>query len=250
VRPLQKKHIIVTGGSRGLGAAIIEGLLASGYRVSTCSRSKSSFIEKIEQDERHRSDFFWQASTVGDEDQADSFVRACIEWAGDSCLYGLINNAGIAMAGILATFPNVETEKILRVNLLGSIQMARLVSQYLVRFNKGGRIINISSIIGSRGYNGLSVYSASKAGLDGFSRALAREVGRRQITVNSIAPGYIRTDMSSTLNAGQLAQIVNRTPLGRLGIESDVVGLVNFLLSDNAAFITGQTIHVDGGISC
>jgi 3-oxoacyl-[acyl-carrier protein] reductase len=250
VDPLQKKHIIVTGGSRGLGAAIVKGLLASGYRVSTCSRSRSPFIEKIEQDKRYRNDFFWQECMVGDEGQADSFVRACIAWASDACLYGLINNAGIAMAGVLATFPNVETEKILRVNLLGSIQMARLVSQYLLRFNTGGRIINISSIIGSRGYNGLSVYSASKAGLDGFSRALAREVGRRQITVNSIAPGYIRTEMSSTLNTGQLAQIVNRTPLGRLGVESDVVGLVKFLLSDDAAFITGQTIHLDGGISC
>ena len=164
MHPLPKKHIIVTGGSRGLGAAIVQGLLAAGYRVSTCSRSKSAFIEQIEQDERYHSDFFWQACMVGDEGQVDAFVRTCIAWASDACLYGLINNAGIAMAGVLATFPNVETEKILRVNLLGSIQMARLVSQYLLRCNKGGRIINISSIIGSRGYNGLSVYSALRRG--------------------------------------------------------------------------------------
>jgi 3-oxoacyl-[acyl-carrier protein] reductase len=143
----------------------------------------------------------------------------------------------------------METEKILRVNLLGSIQMARAVSRHLLRLNQGGRIINISSIIGSRGYNGLTAYSASKAGLDGFSRALARELGRRQITVNSVAPGYIQTEMSSTLSPGQLAQIANRTPMGRLGRETDVLGLVRFLLSDDAAFITGQTILVDGGIS-
>ena len=117
------------------------------------------------------------------------------------------------MAGILATFPNVETEKILRVNLFGAIQMARAVSQVLLKKNNGGRIINISSIIGTRGYNGLSAYTASKAGLDGFSRALARELGRRQITVNSVAPGYFKTDMSSTLNEAQLSQIVRRTPL-------------------------------------
>ena len=108
----------------------------------------------------------------------------------------------------------------------------------------------MSSIIGSRGYNGLAAYSASKAGLDGLTRALARELGRRQITVNSVAPGYLSTEMSSTLTTSQRSQIVNRTPLARLGTEDDVVGLILFLLSDEASFITGQTIMVDGGMNC
>ena len=108
----------------------------------------------------------------------------------------------------------------------------------------------MSSISGSRGYSGLAAYSAAKAGVDGLTRALARELGRRQITVNSIASGYLRTEMSSTLTEGQLAQIVSRTPLARLGSEKDIVGLIMFLLSEEAAFITGQTITVDGGMTC
>lgn len=246
---MNNKHLIITGGSRGLGKALVNGFLAEGYSVSTCSRKKTEFVESIAGDAKLKDRFFWKEVSVGDDDQTDVFVNECVERAGETPLFGLVNNAGIAMAGILATFPNVETEKILRVNLFGAIQMARAVSQILLRQNKGGRIVNISSIIGTRGYNGLSAYTASKAGLDGFSRALARELGRRQITVNSVAPGYFKTDMSSTLNEGQLAQIVNRTPMGRLAVEDDVVELVKFLVSDKAAFITGQTILVDGGLS-
>jgi len=246
---LNDKHVIITGGSRGLGKALVNGFLADGYSVSSCSRKKTEFVESLEGDANFKDRFFWKQVSVGDDDQSDTFVGECVEWAGDKGLFGLVNNAGIAMAGILATFPNVETEKILRVNLFGAIQMARAVSQVLLKKNQGGRIINISSIIGTRGYNGLSAYTASKAGLDGFSRALARELGRRQITVNSVAPGYFKTDMSSTLNEAQLSQIVRRTPLGRLAVEEDVVELVKFLASDKAAFITGQTILVDGGLS-
>jgi 3-oxoacyl-[acyl-carrier protein] reductase len=194
--------------------------------------------------------FFWSACQVGEATDVDRFVREAMEWAGADGVWGLVNNAGVAGAGILASFPNVDSERILRVNLLGAIQMARAVSQYLLRGTGGGRIVNISSIIGTRGYTGLAAYSASKAGLDGLTRGLARELGRRQITVNSVAPGYVKTEMSSTLDAAQLAQVVNRTPLGRLASEQDIFHVVRFLLSDEAAFVTGETILVDGGISC
>src|SRR5690606_20385124 len=190
------RHVIVTGGSRGLGAAMIEGLLADGYRVSTCSRSKSENIERLLAHPDYGRRFFWGSCQVGEAEQVDAFVRSTVAWAGDDGLYGLVNNAGIAQAGILASFPNVESEKILKINLLGAIQMARAAADHLLK-QRGGRIINISSIIGSRGYNGLAAYSASKAGMDGLTRALARELGRRQITVNSVAPGYVKTEMSS-----------------------------------------------------
>lgn len=153
----------------------------------------------------------------------------------------------------MASFPNVESERIIKINLLGTIQMARAASKVMLAQkpseNQGGRIINISSIIGTRGYNGLSAYSASKAGVDGFSRALARELGRRQITVNSVAPGYVATEMSSTLSPSQLKQIVGRTPLGRLADEDDILNAVRFFLSDGARMVTGQTLIIDGGIS-
>jgi 3-oxoacyl-[acyl-carrier protein] reductase len=244
------RHVIVTGGSRGLGAAMIEGLLADGYLVSTCSRKKSDNIARLLAHPEHGARFFWEACEVGEAAQVDAFVRAACDWAGEDGLWGLVNNAGVAQAGILASFPNVESERILRINLLGAIEMARAASQIMLRQDGGGRIINVSSIIGSRGYNGMAAYSASKAGMDGLTRALARELGRRAITVNSVAPGYVATEMSSTLTPMQIAQIVNRTPLGRLASEEDVLGLVRFLLSDAAAMITGQVILVDGGVSC
>lgn len=246
----QLRHVIVTGGSRGLGLAMVEGLLADGYRVSTCSRSRSTDVDRLSAHRDFADRFYWARCEVGEADQADSFVRDALSWAGQDGVYGLVNNAGIAQAGILASFPNAESEKVIKVNLLGAIQMARAVSQHLMRNKDGGRIINISSIIGSRGYNGMAAYSASKAGMDGFSRALARELGPRQITVNSVGPGYVRTEMSKDLNEAQLAQIVRRTPLGRLASETDIFGLVRFLLSDAAAMITGQTILVDGGVTC
>jgi 3-oxoacyl-[acyl-carrier protein] reductase len=246
------KHVIVTGGSRGLGAAMIAGLLADGYRVSTCSRSKTEIIDQLSCEYADR--FFWAPCEVGEADQVDAFVAAANKQAGDDRLWGLVNNAGIAQAGILASFPNVESERILKVNLLGTIQMARAAAKVMLAQKtdafKGGRIINISSIIGTRGYNGLSAYSASKAGVDGFSRALARELGPRQITVNSVAPGYVATEMSATLNAAQMKQIVGRTPLGRLASEDDILNAVRFFLGQSSSAITGQTLIIDGGISC
>jgi 3-oxoacyl-[acyl-carrier protein] reductase len=138
---------------------------------------------------------------------------------------------------------------LLQTNLHGALYMAREALRVMYRQNNAGRIINISSIIGSRGYAGLAAYSASKAGLDGLTRALARENGRRNITVNSIAPGYLDTEMSSSLNDKKRAQIINRTPLKRLGNVDDITPSIRFLLSSDAAFITGQTITIDGGIT-
>jgi 3-oxoacyl-[acyl-carrier protein] reductase len=243
------RHVIVTGGSKGLGAAIVEGLLSDGYRVSTCSRSGSEFVERMQASESYGPRFHWAACDIGEADHVERFMDGAVARAGADGLYGVLNNAAIARAGILASFPNVESEQILRVNLLGAIQVARAASAIFLRQGRPGRLINISSIIGSRGYSGLAAYSASKAGLDGLTRSLARELGSRRITVNSVSPGYLTTEMSATLGEAQLEQITRRTPLGRLATANDVLALVRFLLGDDAEMVTGQVIHVDGGIS-
>lgn len=244
------KHLIVTGVSRGLGQVLVEGLLAAGYRISACSRTRSEFIDKVTADPAHQDRFFWKPCRVQDASEVSAFVEEVADRAGASGLYGLINNAGIAGEGILATFPTIDAARIIEVNLLGALYMTRAVLRQLLASKSGGRIINISSIIGSRGYTGLAAYSASKAGLDGLTRSLAREVGRRGITCNSIAPGYFLTEMSRSLSPAQRAQIINRTPLNRLGEPGDILEAVKFLLSEGASFITGQTLIIDGGITC
>jgi 3-oxoacyl-[acyl-carrier protein] reductase len=243
------KTIIVTGGSRGLGLALVRDLLARGYRVASCGRTTSSEIVALRDDERHGPNLCWLECGIGREQEESAFFRAVIAWCGRASLFGLVNNAGIAGEGILATFPNVDTQRIVEVNLLGAIRMSRLASQVLLASPRGGRIINISSIIATRGYTGLAAYSASKAGLEGLTRSLARELGRRSITVNSVAPGYFESGMSEGLGQEQRDQIVRRTPLGRLATVEDIVPIVGFLLSPESAFVTGQTIVVDGGLS-
>jgi 3-oxoacyl-[acyl-carrier protein] reductase len=141
-----------------------------------------------------------------------------------------------------------DVDTVIDLNLKASIEMTRLVVRRMLP-RGAGRIVNVSSVIGLRGYRGLAVYAATKAGLDAMTRALARELGSRGITVNSVAPGYLRTEMSHGLDEAQLGQIERRTPLGRLGNPEDVAGAVQFLVSPEAAFITGHVLVVDGGLT-
>jgi len=243
---IRPRHVIVSGGSRGVGLEICRALLENDYNVSTFSRNRTDEIQSLI-DQYSLDRLYFDEIDLTSSDKLKDFVLQATKSYG--IIYGLINNAAVARDGIFATLPEVEISRMLSINLEGTLFLTRHCIRNMLTTQIGGRIINISSIIGSRGYNGLAVYSATKAALDGFTRSLARELGRRKITVNSIGPGYMKTEMSAGINEAGLQQIIHRTPLGRLAEISDITPLVMFILSDQASFINGQTILVDGGIS-
>jgi 3-oxoacyl-[acyl-carrier protein] reductase len=236
--------VLVTGGSRGVGVGLIDAFLQAGDTVATCSRTPSPQTDQ------------W-AAAYGDRFyfcEADLAARASCSALvhGIVARYGridvLVNNAGVAHDGVIGLMPDDAVDAVIDINLKGTFAVTKQVVRRML-MEGPGRIINISSVSGITGYRGLAVYGATKAALDGFTRGLARELGGRGITVNSVAPGYLRTDMSHGLDEGQLTQIARRTPLGRLGETSDVAGAVLFLASDAAAFITGHVLVVDGGLT-
>jgi len=237
------RHIVISGGSRGLGKALVSGLLESGYRVSTFSRTPTSFTDGLQRNEN----FHYASADAEDSGSLKAFLKSAADRFGDP--HGLINCAGIALDGVLATASEEAIDKVLNVNLRGTLRLTRLVARRMLLAKAGGVILNVSSIVGIRGYSGLAAYAATKAGMDAMTRALARELGERGVRVLSVAPGYLETDMTHGLAESQRQQIIRRTPLGRLGKPEDVVGPVLFLLSDAAAFMTGQVIVVDGGIT-
>jgi 3-oxoacyl-[acyl-carrier protein] reductase len=247
----QTKWVIISGISRGLGLAMTEALLEAGFDVAGCSTSQGCELAALQNQYKDR--FFWSACDMADTDAIEAFVAVACQVFSGQRLWGVINNAGVSVEGVLSTLPVVDIERVIQVNLTGSIVLARSALRRMMKGRQSGRdsgrIINITSITAQRGYTGLSAYAASKAGTEGFTRALAREVGRLHITVNAVAPGYMQTALSSGLDQAQLSQIVRRTPLGRLCAFSDVVAVVQFLLSEAAGFITGQVITVDGGLT-
>ena len=240
------RSVLVTGGSRGLGASIVQSFLEAGDSVATCSRASTPATDAWATDPGTGERFHHQAVDLADPAACESFVTAAVERFGGIDV--LVNNAGVALEGVLALVRADDVDTVVDLNLKATILLTRLVVRRMLP-RGSGRIINISSVVGLSGYRGLSVYSATKAALDGFSRALARELGSRGITDNSVAPGYMQTEMSHGLDDAQLEQIARRTPAGRLGEPQDVAAAVRFLASPEAAFITGHVLVVDGGLT-
>jgi 3-oxoacyl-[acyl-carrier protein] reductase len=230
------KNVIVTGAARGLGLAISERLVADGYYIIGIGRRPSTEFDALKNAHFVIYDLQDVAGIAG-------LVRDIRKT--HKPLYGLVNNAGIGLDGVLATMHSTDISKVLIVNLEAAVTMTKYVSRTMLGGGEG-RIVNISSIIASTGFSGLSVYAASKAGLEGFTRSLSREVGKAGLCVNCVAPGYMETDMTTGLESDKLASVRRRAPLG-LPTTQDAAGAVAYLLSPDGARVTGTVVTVDGG---
>jgi 3-oxoacyl-[acyl-carrier protein] reductase len=239
-------NVIVTGGSRGLGLAMGNALAGAGFRVIAVARKLSEDLTAASRAAAAagRGAIEFRACDLSDLDQIAPLVRALRAEYGP--LYGLINNAGLGTSGILSNMRDKDIERLIQLNTLSPIMLSKYVVRSMMAQGQG-RIVNIASIVASTGYSGLSVYSATKASLVGFTRSLAREVGQLGITVNAIAPGFIDTEMTHELTESQRQKIARRSAMHRMPEPIDVANSVVYLLGEGGRNITGTVITVDAG---
>jgi 3-oxoacyl-[acyl-carrier protein] reductase len=237
------RNVLVTGGSRGIGLAIARKLAASGFNVIAVARRESDEL-RTAVTETKQGNLHFRACDLSAVDAIPAFVKQMRDEFG--AIYGLVNNAGIGTEGLLATMHNSEIEALIRLNVLSPVILTKYIVRHMMADGEG-RIVNISSIIASTGYNGLSVYGATKAAATGFTRSLAREVGKLGITVNAIAPGFINTELTHSLGGEGRQKIASRSALKRLPEASDVASMVDYLLGEGGRNITGAVLTVDAG---
>jgi 3-oxoacyl-[acyl-carrier protein] reductase len=239
-------NVIITGGTRGLGLAIAQTVAAAGYRVIAVARKDTEELRTLAAEcaRTQQGAVEFRPFDLGNTAGIADFVNSVRKDFGP--IYGLVNNAGLGSAGVLTIMRDEQIESLLRLNTLAPILLAKYVLRSMM-IERAGRIINISSIVASTGYSGLSAYSATKASLVGFTRSLAREVGQLGITVNAVAPGFVATEMTHDLSGGQREQIMRRSALRRMAEGKDIGNSVEFLLSEKARNITGTTLTVDAG---
>jgi 3-oxoacyl-[acyl-carrier protein] reductase len=240
------RNVLVTGASRGLGLGIARKLSGAGYRVIAVARSKSQQVSEAmaEAERDDEGPLYFAPFDLGKIDEISDLVKNLRKQFGP--LYGLVNNAAVGHDGALAMMNNARIEELVRLNTLSPI----VLTKYVVRsmMSEGiGRIVNVASIIGFTGYSGLAAYAATKASMLGFTRSLAREVGRLGINVNAVAPGFLDTDMTHGLAGEDRQRVIRRSALKRLAEVEDVANAVAFLLSDSARNISGTVLTIDAG---
>lgn len=240
------RNVIVTGGSRGVGLAIGRRLVASGYRVLAVARRNNcqlaAAMSEIEQS--YPQSFHFIPFDLGEVQHIPKFVKEIRNQHGP--IHGIVNNAAVGTPGVLANMHQSRIEQLIRLNTMSPIVLTKHVVRHMM-VDGGGRVVNIASIIGFTGYSGLSVYAATKASMIGFTRSLAREVGQLGINVNAVAPGFMETEMTESLDADHRQQIARRSALRRLPEVDDVAGAVEFLLGSAGKNITGTVLTVDAG---
>src|ERR1700732_2014016 len=239
-------NVLVTGGSRGIGLAIARRLAGVGYNVIAVARRESEELREAIGAivERGTGGLHFRTFDLSKTDAIPAFVKGVRDEFG--AIYGLVNNAGISTEGLLATMHNSEIEALLRLNVLSPVILTKYVVRHMMG-DAGGPIINMSSIIASTGYNGLSVYGATKAAATGFTRSLAREVGKLGITVNAIAPGFVDTELTQSMSDDQRKRIAGRSALRRLPEADDVARMVEYLLGEGGRNVSGSVLTVDAG---
>mgnify|MGYP001208950466 CR=1 FL=1 len=243
---LDGKAALVTGGSRGIGRAICLELARRGAKVAVNYHTNPGMAEAVVAEIiAAGGEAFSIGGDVAEGDSAAAMVKATTERFGGLDI--LVNNAGITRDGLLMRMSDEDWDAVHRTNLRGAFLVTRAAMRPMLRA-RGGRIINISSVVGVMGNAGQANYAAAKAGLIGFTRSVAREVASRGITVNAVAPGFIKTDIITSMSEQATAAVMGQIPLGRIAEPGEVAPVVAFLASDGAAYITGQCIHVDGGM--
>ena len=245
---LRGKKALVTGSSRGIGRKIVEVFLANGAEVwGLCSKPSAAKAELEAMAAEKGTAFHEICANVGDAEQLSEVVKAALAEAGNFDI--LVNNAGITRDGLSFRMKMEDWQNVLNVNLTGTFVITQIVSNAMLKA-RSGSIINMSSIVGVHGGAGQVNYSASKAGLIGYSKSLAKEVGARGIRVNCIAPGFIETDMTAVLKEDNVKAMLDTVPMKRGGKPEDIANVALFLASDMSSYVTGQVIGVDGGMGC
>ena len=241
------RSVIISGASRGVGLAIARRLAAGGYRAVAIARGDSEPLAAARAEFAEREgagEIVFRPFDLSNIEAIGAFVRGLRAEFGAP--YGLINNAALGTDGLLANMHLSQIEALVRLNTLSPIVLTKFVSRAMMA-GGGGRIVNISSVIGSTGYSGLSVYGATKASLLGFTRSLARELGRLDITVNAVAPGFMDTEMTAALGDDQRRHVARRSALKRLVTPEDVAASVDYLLSEAGRNVTGTVLTIDAG---